>query len=53
MIQDDNVWSLESYQLVSSSECGSYMNCVCWGQDEDTIYAGGQAGALVKLQRGD
>ena len=29
------------------------MNCVCWGQDEDTIYAGGQAGALVKLQRGE
>jgi len=43
------IWSLESHQLVASIKCGEYLNCVCWGSEPGTVYAGGKEGAVVKL----
>jgi len=47
------VWSLENYHLLGSVRCGEYLNCVSWSQDDKSVFAGGKAGAVVKLADDD
>ena len=46
------IWDIAEGVKMGEIEWGEYVNCVCWGPDGE-VYAGGKAGAVVKIIRTD